>query len=110
VVSKHVDTHLVYQKKSYDRLVRPQKLVVGQAVWLRVFPRSIGRSKALVRPWSPNWVITAKLSEANYRIQRSAGSSGHVVGGNRLKPYLGTLTNAATQRLFDSLQQPAAGS
>jgi hypothetical protein len=109
-VSKHVGTHLAYSKKTYDRIVRSERLTVGMKVWLRVFPKSIGRSKCLTRPWLQNWVITAKFSEANYRIQKSIRHPGYIVGGNRLKRQYGPISGEATQRLYDSLQPPSADS
>jgi hypothetical protein len=105
LVSVHVDANYAYQKKSYDRSVKPQVLTVGQAVWLRVYPHQIGQSLALANPWSPAWIIVAKICTVEFKIQRTHAGVALVVHGDRLKPYHGRIASDLTRRLQKSLQK-----
>ena len=92
VVSGTVEQRYKYQKKNYDRQVKAQTLVQGQPVWLREYPRVIGKSHSLMNNYSGPWVIQTKLSAVNFRIQRTRKGRAKVVHSDRLKPYHGPLT------------------
>ena len=103
VVSQHVGGQIAYQKKNYDRNVKPQTLSVGQAVWLRMFPHLKGRSKSLVPPWDGTWIIVARLSQVNLKIQKVQGGYAQVVHSDRLKPFHSEVTDPGTKRLQDQV-------
>ena len=107
VVSDHVGEKYVYQKKSYDRHVKPQEFCVGQAVWLRIYPRIKGRSQTLLRHWDETWIVTKKLSRIHYKIQKSPNGKSRIMHGDGLKPYHGEIVDSATKRLWLSLQPNA---
>ena len=106
-VSKHVGGLYTYQKKAYDRHVKPQEYKVGQLVWLRIYPCTVGRSKSLQRHWDEAWVVIKQISKIHFKIQKTPNGSAKVVHSDRMKPHHGPIVNAATKRLWLSLQ-PAA--
>ena len=106
-VSKHVDGLYTYQSKAYDRHVKPQEYKVGQLVWLRVYPRMVGRSKSLQRHWDEAWVIIKQVSRIHFKIQKTPSGQAKVVHSDRIKPHHGPIVNAATKRLWLSVQPTA---
>ena len=99
-VSEQVDQAYRYQKKEYDRHVKASEYNEGQAVWLREYPHTPGRSKSLKRPYTGPWIITTRYSRATYRIQRSKGSKSKVIHADRLKPYYGSVTDEGAMSLW----------
>jgi hypothetical protein len=110
-VSEQVDQAYRYQKKQYDRHVKANEYQEGQAVWLREFPHTPGRSKSLKRPYSGPWIIKIRYSKAIYKIQRSKGSKSKVIHSDRLKPYYGTVTDVGAMSLWNpnEIYPPLAG-
>ena len=99
-VRKHVDQQYRYQKKQYDRKVRSQTFQEGQAVWLREYTHTPGKSKSLKRPYSGPWIVTARFSNATYKIQKSKLSKAQVVHSDRLKAYFGPVEAAGALTLW----------
>ncbi|MDY6929837.1 MAG: RNase H-like domain-containing protein [Pseudomonadota bacterium] len=91
VVTQHVESYYAYQKKQYDRQVKAETYQVGDAVWLREFPRRKGVSQSLMRNFSGPWMVVQKLSQVNFKIQRKNGARTQVVHSDRLKRYFGEL-------------------
>jgi hypothetical protein len=107
-VSEQLDAKYEYQKRHYDRNVRPQTYTVGQACWLRMFPNIRGRSKSLIPPWEAVWILVKKLSAVHYMIRKTLKSRTHVVHGDRLRVFFGDVTDPETKRLQDTLLQANA--
>ncbi len=107
VVSQHVGERYDYMKKNYDRNVRAQEFQIGQPVWLQVYPRPKGQSKALLKYWDATWIVIERISAVHYRIQKSPRGRSWVMHSDRLKPHYGPITNAATKRLWLSRQPHA---
>ena len=99
-VSLHMEAQYAYQKKQYDRQVREETYTKGQAVWLREFARTKGKSPALMKNYSGPWVITQKLSHVNFRIQRTKGGRSQIVHSDRLKTYYGPVEDPWAKKLW----------
>jgi hypothetical protein len=89
-VRVHLDRAAVTNKQSYDRGAYGEPYNVGANVWLHNVHRAKGRSPKLDMAWEGPYLVTAKLSDVTYRIQRSQRSRPKVVHFNRLKKYTGT--------------------
>jgi hypothetical protein len=107
VVTQHVESYYAYQKKQYDRQVKAETYQVGDAVWLREFPRRKGVSQSLMRHFSGPWMIVAKLSQVNFKIQRKNGGRTQVVHSDRLKRYFGELEDPWAIELAQQKSQVA---
>jgi len=107
VVTDHVGDVYRYQKKQYDRNVKPQDYQVGQAVWLRIYPKVLGQSRCLMRYWDETWVVMARVSLVHYRIRKTPTGKVHIVHGDRLKIHYGLILDPATKRLWLALQPGA---
>lgn len=92
VVSAQLNAKYDYQKKMYDRHVRAENFYEGQAVWLREFPGRKGVARSLLPNYSGPWIIMKRLSQVNYRIQKTRHGRSQVVHVNRLKRYCGQIT------------------
>ena len=77
------------QKKNYDHRVDVNLLEVGEFVWLHTPNRKKGLSPKLQRQWVGPYLITSKLSDCVYRIQKSQRSVPKVVHRNRITKYHG---------------------
>jgi transposase InsO family protein len=108
VVSEHMEVKYASQKKQYDRKVKAEEYKAGQPVWLRVFPSIRGRSKSLQRPWDGPWIVTEVLSDVTHRIQKVPRGWSPVVHGDRLKAYLGELTDPKAKAVQAAVQDKAA--
>ena len=80
------------QKKNYDHKAQEGGYNKGDAVWLHNPRRKKGFSPKLQRPWDGPYLVTKRLSDVTYRIQKGARSKPRVVHHNRLKPYCGENT------------------
>ena len=87
-VLSEVAEHYRYMKKDYDRFVKSETYVVGDAVWCREFGAVQGRSNSLANKYSGPWIVTGVLSSVTYRIERSRAKP-RIVHGDRLKFYYG---------------------
>lgn len=102
----------VRQKKCYDgKGVRREHLEVGSFVWLHNVVRRKGYNPKLQFKWEGPFLITTRLSDVVYRIQRSPKSKPRVIHFERLKPYQGCeltswLTNASSGQETDSVDSP----
>jgi len=106
-VADHVGQRYRYQKRYYDRNVKPQAFCVGQAVWLRIYPKIVGQSKSLMKYWDETWVVIARISLVHYKIQKTPQGKSCIVHSDRLKIHYGLITDPATKRLWLSLQPKA---
>ena len=107
VVSVHVGEKYVYQKKTSDRNVKPQDYHVGQAVWLRVYPRIKGQSQSLLKYWDETWIVTKQVSKVHFKILKTPSGQSRVIHSDRLKPHYGPILDAATKKLWLSLPPDA---
>ena len=98
-VRVRLDTHYRYEKKQYDRKIRAQHFTVGQAVWLRNFPKTTTKSKKLIKPYSGPHIVLAVINAVTYKIKLSR-SANRVVHGDRLKPYYGIVTVPCMKKLW----------
>ena len=78
------------QKRNYDKGIADKPLNVGSFVWLHQEIRKKGRCPKLQFKWDGPYLITHKLSDVVYRIQKTNHSKPKVVHYDRLKPYEGT--------------------
>ena len=79
------------QKRNYDVKVNGSVFKTGEYVWLFTPKRQIGRTPKLQRYWDGPYRIIEKISDALYKIQKSARTKEKVIHFNRLKPYTGKL-------------------
>ena len=77
------------QKKNYDHKAEAGGYHVGDTVWLHNPQKKKGYSPKLQRPWEGPYIVTSRLSDVTYRIQKGAKTKPRVVHYNRLKPYCG---------------------
>ena len=106
-IVSHLGHRYRYQKKNYDKHVTPVDYQVGQAVWLRVYPRPLGRSRALLKYWDETWIVIAKISQVHYKIQKTPQGRPQIIHADRLKSHPGDIACAATKRLWLALQPNA---
>ena len=109
LVSDKMDTAYAYQKKQYDRQVQAQTFEKAQPVWLRVYPNLRNRSRSLLKPWDPGWIVVNRVSDVTYRIQKRINGWAPVVHGDRLKPFMSEIIDPETLKLQRSLQKCEAG-
>jgi hypothetical protein len=98
-VRARVDTHYRYQKKQYDKNVQAQKFYVGQAVWLRIFPKTTTKSKKLMYPYTGPHIVVARVNAVTYKIKLSRTVE-RVVHGDRLKPFYGVVLDSHLKTLW----------
>ncbi|CAG2215826.1 unnamed protein product [Mytilus edulis] len=72
-------------KKCHDRNVNHISYEVGDAVWLYEPRRKVGFCPKLYRPWNGPFIITKKLNDVIYRIQKGPKNKPKVIHHNRLK-------------------------
>ena len=77
------------QKRHYDHRADRGLYDVGDAVWLHNPKRKRGISPKLQRPWEGPYLVTTRISDVVYRIQRTTKAKPKVVHYDRLKPYTG---------------------
>ena len=77
------------QTKTYDRNAVLNKYSVGDWVWLSGVHRKKGICPKLVYKWEGPYLVTHRLSDVVYRIQKSEKSKPKVVHYDRLKRYNG---------------------
>ena len=92
-----------YMKRDYDRFIKSESYFIGQAVWCREYAAEIGRSPALSRRYSGPWIVTHKLSDVHYRIQKTRRSKPRIVHGDRLKIYYGQVEDTWAKTLWKPL-------
>ena len=78
-----------HQKRTYDRKTERVCLQVGSFVWYFNPAKTKGLSPKLQRKWKGPYLITHKLSDVIYRIQRKPRGKMMVIHCDRLKPYVG---------------------
>jgi RNase H-like domain found in reverse transcriptase/Reverse transcriptase (RNA-dependent DNA polymerase)/Integrase core domain/Integrase zinc binding domain/Zinc knuckle len=79
-----------HTKRYYDLRARPIQYKVGQWVWVYYPRRYIQRSPKWQRFYQGPYLITRKLNELNFAVQKSARSQPFVVHTDKLKPCLST--------------------
>ena len=98
-VRSRLESHYRYEKKQYDRKIQEQRFIVGQAVWLRNFPKTTTKSKKLMKPWSGPHIVTARVNAVTYKVKLSQKVD-KVVHGDRLKPFYGVVEDPALKKLW----------
>ena len=73
------------QKKMYDLKATSQGYKRGQFVWVYTPCKKKGLSPKLQKYWDGPFLVINKLSDALYRVQRSARSACKIIHFNRLK-------------------------
>lgn len=76
-------------KDKYDAGTKIRQLDVGQPVWLYRPHRKKGVCPKLQSRWDRVYVVTEKLDDVLYRVQKGRKGKGQVVHIQRLLPYLG---------------------
>ena len=99
VVRDRLESHYRYEKKQYDRKIQFQQFAVGQAVWLRNFPKTTTKSKKLMKPYSGPHIVLARVNAVTYKIKVSQKVD-KVVHGDRLKPFYGTVDDKYLKPLW----------
>ena len=77
------------QKRNHDRNVILHPVSEGTFVWLHNEVRKKGQCPKLQFKWDGPFIVTKKLSDVVFRIQKSPQSKPKVVHYDRLKPYEG---------------------
>ena len=98
-----LESHYRYEKKQYDRKIQEQHFAVGQAVWLRNFPKTTTKSRKLMKPYSGPHIVIAIVNAVTYKIKLSR-SVEKVVHGDRLKPFYGVVDDPCLKKLWVPLK------
>ena len=77
------------QKRNYDHKAQQRGFKPGDPVWLHNPSRKKGRTPKFQRPWEGPYLVTSRLDDLIYRIQRGPRSRPKVVHVDRLKQYQG---------------------
>jgi hypothetical protein len=77
------------QKRNYDLKSHIKRYEPGEAVWVHNPARKKGISPKLSRPWEGPFLVTKRLSDVTYRVQRGSKAKPKVVHFDRLKVYQG---------------------
>ena len=102
VVRERLETHYRYEKKQYDRKIQFQQFAVGQAVWLRNFPKTTTQSKKLMKPYSGPHIVLARVNAVTYKIKLSQKVD-RVVHGDRLKLFYGVVSDPHLKKVWEPL-------
>jgi len=94
-----LESHYRYEKKQYDRKVNEEKFTVGQAVWLRLYPKTTTKSKKLMKSYSGPHIVLSRVSAVTYKIKLSRQVD-KVVHGDRLKPFHGVVNEPFLKKLW----------
>ena len=97
-----LESHYRYEKKQYDRKVHEQQFVVGQAVWLRNYPKTTTKSRKLMKPYSGPHIVLSRVNAVTYKLKLSRCIE-KVVHGDRLKPFYGVVTDPCLKKLWKPL-------
>ena len=73
----------------YDHKAQERGFELGDPVWLHNPKRKKGRTPKLQRPWEGPYLVTSRLDDLIYRIQKGPRSRPMVVHVDRLKKYRG---------------------
>ena len=76
-------------KRYYDHKAQNHGFERGDPVWLHNPRRKKGRTPKLQRPWEGPYLVTSRLDDLIYRIQKGPRSKPMVVHVDRLKKYKG---------------------
>ena len=98
-VRERLESHYRYEKKQYDHKIQEQHFAVGQAVWLRNFPKTTTKSKKLMKPYSGPHIVIAIVNAVTYKIKLSRATD-KVVHGDRLKPFYGAVSDPCLKKLW----------
>ena len=85
---EHLGVSAEHQKKYYDLKAIDEPYVVGDLVWLVNQTRRRGKCPKLQRKWLGPFLVTRKVNDVTYRIQKTPTES-KVVPFDQLKPYKG---------------------
>ena len=87
---EHLKIESDRQKLSYDHRLCSRVFNPGDAVWFYNPRRRVGFCPSLQRPWEGSFLVTKRISDVGYRIQRSERSKPKVVHHDRLRLYEGS--------------------
>ena len=89
IARKTMKKNMKLYKDRYDARALPRALEVGQAVWVYKPYRKKGVCPKLQCKWDKVYVVTEKLDDVLYRVQKGKKGKGQVVHIQRLMPYHG---------------------
>ncbi len=90
-IRDRLESHYRYEKKQNDRKIQEQIFAVGQAVWLRNFPKTTTKSKKLMKPYSGSHNSDSYCGCGDkIKLFRTCNTD-KVVYGDRLKPFYGVV-------------------
>ena len=78
-----------YQKKYYDIKKNLHHYKRGDAVWLKVHRKWVGKSPKLQMHWEGPYLVVSKRSDLVYEIQRSINEKPKFAHHDHLKKYIG---------------------
>lgn len=90
VARKKLKQNLKLYKDRYDAGVANRKLEPGQAVWLYRPRRKKGVCPKLQNKWEKGHIVTERLDDVLYRVQKGRNGKNQVVHIQRLVPYAGS--------------------
>ncbi|XP_061189572.1 uncharacterized protein K02A2.6-like [Saccostrea echinata] len=91
---EHLKKSTEYNKRHYDQKAKKQLLERGQPVWLYDDTRKVGVCPKLTSKWKGPYLITKRIDDLNYLVQRTLRKPAKVYHVDRLMPYKGkTLPN-----------------
>ena len=80
-------------KRYYDHKAQNRGFERGDPVWLHNPRRKKGRTPKLQRPWEGPYLVTSRIDDLIYRIQKGPRSKPMVVHVDQLKKYRGNSFN-----------------
>ena len=89
VARKVIKKNVKVYKDHYDVHTSERDLQVGQPVWLYRPQRKKGVCPKLQCKWKKGYVVTHRLDDVLYRVQKGKKGKGQVVHIQRLMPYRG---------------------
>ena len=93
---KHIALSSNNMKRLYDRSKHFNSYNAGDAVWFYNPLRTKGLNPKLQRPWQGPFLVTERINDVIYRIQRSPRAKPKAVHHDRLKLYIGEQTFSLT--------------
>eukprot|EP00105_Crassostrea_gigas_P027986 XP_011449494.1 PREDICTED: uncharacterized protein LOC105343721 [Crassostrea gigas] len=90
IARKHLKKSTEYNKRHYDLKAKKHLMERGQPVWLYDNTRKIGVCPRLTSKWKGPYLITKRIDDVNYLVQRTARKPAKVYHVDRFMPYKGT--------------------
>ena len=89
VAQEVTKTSMKTQKDQYDARAKIRQFKVGQPVWVYKPYRKKGVCPKFQCKWDKVYIVTGKLDDVLYRVQKGKKGTGQVVHVQRLMPYEG---------------------